>query len=182
MLSVTTKSILDGLDTRSRELELQWGFDRLRLLVDDSLRIRFDQQRQLLQDAFASGDEEQIILHATAMKRGWDALNVAATEAGAEPLRAEIWECILPESGDVVAILRTEAEAHHVCRDCEVWTVDEIAVLIERLGKDTRQIKRTFPGAMVSGIRDKQQSPETPPPFFDDATLAVADSEAAGQP
>jgi hypothetical protein len=57
-----------------------------------------------------------------------------------------------------------------------VWTLAEIATLIERLGRDTRQVKRMFPGAMVSGIRNKQPS-ETP--VFDDTDLAVADLTGA---
>jgi hypothetical protein len=107
-----SRSVLDGLDARSRELEQKWGLGRLRLLVGDDLRFRFDQQQQYLRDAIASGDEGHIIVHAIAMRRGWDALDQAATEAGAEPLRPEVWECTMPASGDVVAIVRTEAEAH----------------------------------------------------------------------
>jgi hypothetical protein len=164
-----SKAVLDGLDVRAKELEQKWGVGRLRLLVDDELRHRFDQQQQSLRDAISAGNDQQIILHATAMRRGWDALDAAATEAGAELLRPEVWECTLPGSGEVVSIVRTETEAHHVCRECEVWTLAEVATLIEKLGKDSRQIKRLYPGAMVSGIRDKQLPPETPPPFFDDA-------------
>jgi hypothetical protein len=172
-----SRSILDGLDARAKELEQKWGINRLRLLVGDDLRARFDQQQLLLREAVAANDEEQIILHATAMRRGWDALDAAATEAGAEPLHPEVWECTLSTSGDVVSIVRTEAEAHHVCRDGEVWTMDELATLIERLGKDTRQIKRMYPGAMVTGIRN-EQPPETVP-FFDDTALAAVDLTGA---
>jgi hypothetical protein len=171
--SITTQSILDGLDARAKDLERKWGVERLRLLVGDELRIRFDQQRRHLNDAPASGDAEQIALHAAAMRRGWDALDSAATEAGAEPLNPVVWECSLP-NGEVVSIVRTEAEAHHVCREGETWTLAEIGRLIERLGKDTRQIKNLFPGATVAEIRNRPNPDE---PFYDDTELAVADLE-----
>jgi hypothetical protein len=139
-----------------------------------TLRARFDKQQENLRSAIAANDEDQIIMHASAMHRGWDVLDAVATEAGREELHPEVWECTLPESGEVVSIVPSEAEALHVCRDCEVWTLAEIAMLIERLGKDTRNVKRLFPGAMVTEIRDKQPPPETVP-FYDDAQAACAD-------
>ena len=54
--------------------------------------------------------------------------------------------------------MRTEAEAHHVARDGEVWTLAEIAVLIERLGDDVRQVKRRFPGSAVVEVRDRRST------------------------
>ena len=96
---------------------------------------------------------------AEGMRRAWLALDRAATEAGAEPLAPEVWECVLPASGEVVSIVRTEIEAHHVARETEVWTLAEIAVLIERLGHDLRQIKRAFPGSAVVEVRDRDPPP-----------------------
>ena len=75
------------------------------------------------------------------------------------PLAPEVWECVLPATGEVVSIVRTEAEAHHVARESEVWTLAEIAVLIERLGDEVRQVKRTFPGSAVVEVRDRDLPP-----------------------
>jgi hypothetical protein len=107
------------------------------------------------------GDEEQVAVHGAAMRRGWDALDAAAIAAGAEPLRPEVWECVLPDSGDVVAVVRTEAEAQHVCRDMEVYTLPEIALLIDRLGDQIRKVKTLYPGATVAEITDRK-----PPEIF----------------
>jgi hypothetical protein len=93
------------------------------------------------------------------VRRAWLALDRAATDAGAEPLAPEVWECVLPSTGEVVSIVRTEAEAHHVARESEVWTLAEIAVLIERLGNQVRQVKRTFPGSAVVEVRDRDPPP-----------------------
>ena len=90
------------------------------------------------------------------MTRAWQALDKAATAAGAEPLKPEIWECRLPASGKVVAIVRTEAEARHVVKDRDCWSLAEIAVLIERLGDDVREVKAAFPGAAVIDVRPRE--------------------------
>jgi hypothetical protein len=150
----TTQAVVDGVDHCCRELDRKWGIGRLRLLVDDDLRARFDLQRRMFDAALIDSDEEQVALHGAAMKRGWNALDAAATEAGAEPLHPEVWECVLPESGEVVSIVRTDTEAYHVCRDCEVYTLTEIGQLIEKLGP-IRKIKTTYPGATVAEVRDK---------------------------
>jgi hypothetical protein len=120
--------------------------------VADELRIRFDQQQRHLDDAIISGDQEAICRHAAALRRGWEALDAAATAAGAEPLHPLVWECVLPDSGEVVSIVRTEAEAHHICRDGETYTLAEIGRLIEQLGKGVRRIKETYPGATIAEV------------------------------
>jgi hypothetical protein len=148
------KAILDGIDAIAREMERKWGVDRLRLLVGDTLRIKFDAQKAKLDAAIAAGQETYIRAQAEGMRRAWLALDRAATEDGARALAPEVWQCVLPASGEVVSIVRTEAEAHHVARDGEVWTLAEVAVLIERLGAQIRQVRRRFPGAAVVEIRD----------------------------
>jgi hypothetical protein len=70
---------------------------------------------------------------------------------------------VLPSFGEVVSIVRTEAEAHHVARECEVWTLAEVGVLIERMGEEVRKVRRMFPGAAVVDVRPR----EPPPPPID---------------
>ena len=155
---LVTKAILDHLDETARQMERKWGVGRLRLLVDDALRAKFDAQKAKLDAAIGTGHEVYIRAQADGMRRAWQVLNRAATETGAQPLSPEVWECVLLSTGEVVSIVRTEVEAHHVARECEVWTLGEIAVLIERMG-EVRQIKRTFPGAAVAEIRDRDPPP-----------------------
>jgi hypothetical protein len=156
---LVVKAILDGVDAIVRQIEGKWGVGRLRLLVGDALRIKFDAQKAKLDAAIATDEEAYIRAQAEGMRRAWLALDRAATEAGAEPLAPEIWECVLPSTGEIVSVVRTEAEAHHIAREGEVWTLAEIAVLIERLGDDVRQVKRTFPGSAVVEVRDRDPPP-----------------------
>jgi hypothetical protein len=143
------QAIIDGLDQVALGMERKWGIGRLRLLVSDLLRAKFDAQKDKLDTAIASGSETYVRVQADGMRKAWVALDKAATEAGAKPLSPEVWECTLPETGEVVAIVHTEAEASAVCRHCRVFTLAEIAQLIAALGDTVLGIKQAFPGAEI---------------------------------
>ena len=147
------RAILDGLDEVAIKTDRKWGVGRLRLLVSDFLRAKFDVQKDKLDAAIETNRETFIRAQAEGMKRAWQALNRAATEDGHRPLSPEVWECVLPSTGEVVALVRTEAEAHHVCRECRVFTLEEIGRLIEGLGDTVLEVKRVFPGSTVTDIR-----------------------------
>ena len=149
------QAMVDGLDQVAIAMERKWGVGRLRLLVSDPLRAKFDEQRDRLDAALASGQEGYARIHVEGMRRAWDALDRAAADAGQAPLAPEVWECVLPETGEIVSIVRTEAEAQHVAREGCVFTVAEIGTLIAGLGDAVIEIKRQFPGAAVTGIRQK---------------------------
>jgi hypothetical protein len=53
------------------------------------------------------------------------------------------------------SIVRTVVEAHHVARECCVFTTDEVAILIDAVGDCVLDLKHKFPGATVTGIRRK---------------------------
>lgn len=146
------RAIVDGLDQVAHAMERKWGIGRLRLLVGDLLRAKFDAQKDKLDAAIESGRETYVRAHAEGMRRAWQFLDKAAAEAGHKPLSPEVWECVLPTSGEVVAIVRTEAEAHHVCREARVFTLSEIARVIEALGDIVLETKRVFPGAAIARI------------------------------
>jgi len=146
------QAIVDGLDHAAHAMERKWGVGRLRLLVSDLLRAKFDAQKDKLDAAIESGSVIYVRAHAEGMKRAWAVLDEAATEAGHKPLSPEVWECVLPESGEVVAIVRDLPEAHHVCREMRTFTLAEIARLIEALGDTVLETKRVFPGATIARI------------------------------
>ena len=149
------RAILDGLDLVATEMERKWGVGRLRLLVSDYLRAKFDAQKDKLDAAIDTNREQYVRAQAEGMKRAWAALDKAAAEAGAKSLSPEVWECVLPSSGEVIAIVRTEAEAHHVCRECRVFTLEEVGRLIDGLPEAVLEAKRVFPGAAVIGVARK---------------------------
>jgi hypothetical protein len=146
-------AILDGLDEIATTMERTWGVGRLRRLVGDDLRAKFDAQKDKLDAAIVTNQLHYIRAQADGMRRAWTALDKAANEAGHRPLSPEVWECILPGSGEVVAIVRSEAEAHHVCRDVRAFAIAEIGHLIEVLGPTVLEAKRVFPGEKLGAIR-----------------------------
>jgi hypothetical protein len=154
------QAALDGLDHLGAEMEVKWGVGRLRLLADDALRARFDRQKAKLDAAIASDQASHVHTQAHGMRRAWAALERVAADAGHVPLTPEVWECALPTSGAVVALVRTEIEAHHLARYRQVVTVAEVARLIERLGKGVLEVKRVFPGAAVVEVRRRPAEEE----------------------
>jgi hypothetical protein len=150
------RAIIDGLDEVALAVERTWGVGRLRLLVSDLLRAKFDAQKDKLDAAIVTNQVSYIRAQAEGMKRAWAALDQAAREAGHPPLSSEVWECVLPACGEVVAIVRTDAEAHHVCREMPVFTLAEIGRLIEGLGPAVLEAKQVFPGAAVTTIRPRK--------------------------
>lgn len=157
------KAITDGVDFIATEMERKWGIGRLRLLVNDDLRSRFDAQAEKFNAAIQSGQTDLMSVQAEGMKRAWQALDKAATASGQKPLSAEIWEVKLPSSEKIVVVVRTTSEAHMVATpDRETWTLSEIAHLIEHAGSIIADIKRTFPGAEITAIHGKANPPDKP--------------------
>jgi hypothetical protein len=149
------QAMVEGLDQVAIAMERKWGVDRLRLLVSDYLRAKFDEQKDRLDAAIQSGEERYVAAQVEGMKRAWAALDRAAHDGGEQPLAPEVWECVLPSTGEVVSLVRTPVEAHHVARECRVFTAAEVAILIDALGDGVLDIKHKFPGAAVTGIRRK---------------------------
>ena len=161
-----TKAVLDGLDELAAKYEKVWGVDRLRLLVGNDMRERFDQALTLLNEAILEGRTRDVEVYAQMMKRGWDALDQEARSLNAPVLASVVWEVRQP-SGKVAALVKTEAEARSVSADSryvEVWTLDEIGRLIEGPWKDIGKVKEVFPGALVTDYR-KRELPNDDIPF-----------------
>jgi len=150
-------SIVDGADEAARQREAKWGVGRLELLVNDELRTKFRRQVRRFNEAITDGDVERVRQSGAAMRRGWEALDHAATKMGAKPIDPEIWEINLSD-GRVVALCKTLPDAFATVRSgryVDVWTVEEIARLIEKF-PEIVLAKETFPGVLVQSVRAKQ--------------------------
>jgi hypothetical protein len=144
------QALIDGVDEVAKAAEAKWGVGRLRLLVSDDLREKFDRQGRKLNQAIWTNDVEAAEKHAPGMRKGWQALDAAATAAGAQPLSPAVWEVPL-SGGCVAALVRSVAEVHQVAREgryLQVWSVEEIARLIEAF-PEVAKAKEIFPGAEV---------------------------------
>jgi hypothetical protein len=76
------QAMVDGLDQVAVVMERKWGVGRLRLIVSDFLRAKFDEQKDRLDAAIQSGEENYVRIHCDGMKRAWSTLDRAAHDAG----------------------------------------------------------------------------------------------------
>lgn len=153
-VALAGQGLIDGVDAVARAMETKWGVDRLRLLVSDDLRAKFDRQRVKLNIAIWHGDLADLERECPRSITAWRALDAAATAAGQPVLSPEAWETALSD-GTVVTIVRSRAEQYAVSdgRRRQVWTLDEVARCIEQFPAVVKA-KQTFPGATVQISRD----------------------------
>jgi len=148
------QSHIDGADAVAIAMEARWGAGRLRLLVNEKLREKFDRQRFLFNAAIWHGDLEAVRQESLRMITAWQALSRAAEAAGEPLLAPEVWEVSLAD-GTVAALVRTPEDAHAVVasgRRVTVYTIGELAILLDNYRAVT-EVKITFPGSTVESIR-----------------------------
>ena len=152
------KSFIDGADQAAVDMEAKWGHGRLRLLVCDDLRARFDSQWRKFNEALSGGDLEEVTTQAARMRNAWGALDRAATEGGHKPIDPVVWETVTPR-GQVLAIVKTRAEAFHAVaahsgRALRVLTLEEVGRLIDTCAGGLLDALEAFPGARVVAVRE----------------------------
>jgi len=77
------RAAIDGVDEVAAQMNRRWGLDRLRLLVSQELRERFDRQRLKFAMAVHEGTLDDVRRESTRMINAWNALNCAAEAVGA---------------------------------------------------------------------------------------------------
>ena len=143
---------MKNLDTVSRSMEQKWGVDRLPRLVSEILRIKFEQQRNLLEAAIKSNDAARISKQSEGMRRAWVALDQAATADGHMPLGNAVWT-EKHKTGDVIAVYRDDAQLVDIAAAGGVsFTLEELVRLIPA---DVLVAKKEFHGIKVVDVRDK---------------------------
>lgn len=148
-------SVIDGLDAVAHDMETLWGVGRLRLLVSDFLRAKFDAQAHKLNAALEEGKPEFIAVQADGMRRAWAYLDKAAREAGHRPLDPNIWEITLPTAGIAVALVRSVIEAHALSRDRVAFTTEEIGAWLEQCPDALKRVQQKYPGTLLSLSKPK---------------------------
>lgn len=161
-------SLISDVDLLAVEMERKWGIGRLRLLIPTDLRAKFDSQRHKFNTALDSGTLEDLRQECERMQRAYRAADKAATEAGARSL-PEQWEVKLKD-GTLAIIVRGDneealangrAEDIAAGRQASVWTLEEIAMLIDQFGAKLNplmQMKRFFKGALTE-VEVKREDP-----------------------
>jgi hypothetical protein len=145
---------IDSLDLVAIDMERKWGAGRLRLLVPQDLREKFDRQRYLTNQAIWHGDLEGVRRECKRMTSAWKALDRAAEAAGAECAPPEVWEAA-GNAGVVYALVRASGDVSRIQpsgRHVAVYSLDEIATLLDGYPAIVKA-KEVFPGAAVEYVR-----------------------------
>jgi hypothetical protein len=159
-LYLSGQAEIDDLDALAIEMERKWGADRLRLLVDRDLRVKFDRQRYLINQAIWYGQLEDVRREARRMMAAWRVLDKAATEAGAKVLPPTVWEGATSK-GAVVAIVQSPHDLRDVAaegRHMAVYSVEDVVRLIEAF-PSLISAKAAFPGATVTQVWTGRRDP-----------------------
>jgi hypothetical protein len=148
------RAAIDTVDILALDAEKYWGCGKLRLLVAEDVRAKFDAQRLKLDHAIRHGDLEQLRTESARMANAWRYLDQAARDAGCPPLHPKVKEIAMPD-GRVAAIVETMADARHVIaagRHVLVFDDAEIGNLLQNFPALVK-VKETFPGAEITVIR-----------------------------
>lgn len=161
----TLQAWFEGVDGARSAAELEWGAERLPLLVSEDLRAKFHRQKLRWSNAYREAWESERLTRdqlqavesaAGGMKRAYAALAAAASEAGHRPINPDVWETRL-EDGTIAAVVRTNDEAAKVLADGRhlvVYTLAEVASVIDALPQALQLAKIHFPGAKVQTPSD----------------------------
>jgi len=151
---IAGKEFLDTADQLGVDMDRKWGVGRLRMLVDETLREKFDRQRYLMAQARWEGTLEDVKREGARMAKAYHALDKAATAAGAKECAPEVWEVGIEHGifkGVVVAIVKrhedvakVQAEGRHTI----VYSLDEIGRLIS-FDNFSMTVKQVFEGGEV---------------------------------
>ena len=152
--SEAVSDALRPLDRIAVEMEAKWGVGRLPRLVTPELAAKFGSARDKLNEAIRANDGEAVAKRAAVMMRGWQALDVAATEAGCEalPLRT----IGVKHEGRSYVIAWDRADVHKAAKlapDASlVVTINELLVAYEALRQKIAGVKEAFPGAELTRV------------------------------
>jgi len=151
------QAAVDEADKLAVEISKRWGEDRVRLLVSENTRARYDRQRFKFNHANWNGTLEDIKREARRMCLAWRAVDAEATKAGAAHMAPEILAEVTLASGAVAAIVENNDHAKAVLDDGRhkiVVTLAEVGRIIT--ASRVSSVKEIFPGAEVVGTREVQ--------------------------
>lgn len=155
---------IDSLDLIAISMERKFGADRLRLLIPEELRTKFDKQRKLTNDAITSGELADVQRECARMQNAWRAADAVASQNPASALPATVWEVPL-EDGSVAQIVRESELAGlqaawnvQAGRKCAVYTLEEVGRLLSKF-TTLYEAKHVFPGAVVTAVRQSVTDP-----------------------
>ncbi len=157
------KRWLDRLDEMALAVEARWGIGNLPRLCSETTAQKYDKQNEKLAVAIREQDIRQVQDLVNGFGRAYEVMEREALERGNKPSVAEYMEVAL-ESGFKLRIARNNTEARSVTeKNVYVWTLEEVARVIEKDYTLVNVIKAQFDGAEVKSVR--KFKPDSDMPF-----------------
>lgn len=161
-MGMAVSDAIAAVDERARRVNRKWGTNRLPHLVPFEWTEKYRSQQArwsaVLFASYADINPEYVAKvrkQGEAMIRAFDKLEELAREAGHEPTDPQPLELELRD-GSVIVLVRDQSDQHQVDktgRNVAIWSLDEIAGIIERFPDVLGEAKRAFPGAEVLRVR-----------------------------
>ena len=151
-----------ALDRVAVDLERTWGVNRLPELVAPDLAAKFATAKEQCDEAIRSGDTAAAAGKATALARGWKALDAAARAAGHTPNDVgTVWTASVEGQAFAVCLHTADvgATADRYPGHTAVALHELLRVLMAREAATYRKAKEIWPDATITAAR-----PASPPP------------------
>lgn len=156
---------LHRLDCVACAYEAKWGIGNLYDYATPELRQKWDAQNEKLANAVSAQDYFLVRQLVAGSLRGWELLERSAAENGHAPIEPHFFEVQL-ESGFTLRIAKNVSEARAITKEgVFVWSLKEVARVIEKDYTLVNVIKQTFPEAAISNVRQKKSIEQDVMPF-----------------
>jgi len=158
--------LVADVEAEEARIETAWQ-GRVRLLVPPELRERFDSQRRKYTLARDHGTIDDLREQQARMLRALAAVDAKARAMYSSRPRPDQWQVRLAD-GSLLVIVREAAETRWVTGEgpMQVWSLEEIARLIEGQPDVVQALKARFRGAVVTAAKGKEPE-EQGTPFVD---------------
>ena len=144
------------------DLERTWGVNRLPELVAPDLAAKFATAQEQCDEAIRSGDTAAAAGKATALARGWKALDAAARAAGHQPNDlGAVWTASVEGQAFAVCLHTADvgATTDRYPGHTAVALQELLRVLMAREAAIYRKAKTIWPGAAITAARPASTKP-----------------------
>lgn len=152
---IEIKRWVSRLDDFAVDMEARWGIGNLFEYASADLMEKFNRQMEKLHDAINKQDLKLVAELIEGSIRGWKALEKSALENGYKPQEHDHWDVKL-ESGFHLRISKTTNQARTMTeKGVYVWSLKEIARVLEKDYTIINQLKETMPELHVEEVKQK---------------------------
>lgn len=145
--------LLDKLDMKACEVESRWGVGRIERLVSFDMAQKWKRQMEKLNAAISESDVYTLPEIVNGTIRGYAAMESDAIAQGHQPMHESVGMSVQLPRGKELLIVRNRVDAENANRkDCVVWTLDEVANIIENKFTLINEIKAALPEAELKGF------------------------------